>query len=289
MDKLYKPSYLKEVLEDYGFGFSKALGQNFLVDGNIVRTIVRGSGVEEDDLVIEIGPGAGTLTNELAEIAAKVIAIELDKKLIPILEHTTNKEKVELIHQDALEVDFHELVRSNPGYKSVRLIANLPYNVGTTIVARMLEDKVPLDSMTIMLQKEVADRMLAKVGDKNFGSISLLVAYNTKGAELIATAPKTVFMPQPKVDSQVIRLDIKKTQPRAYERLMFEIIRGAFTQRRKTILNSLTVGSGLSKADLAKVLEDLGLDPKLRAEDLGIEDFENIARLINEKGLDRNH
>lgn len=279
MAKLYKPSYLKEVLSRHGFSFSKALGQNFLIDGNIIEMIIQGSGVEEGDLVIEIGPGAGTLTNELAEVASKVIAIELDQNLIPILAETTG-DRVEVIHQDALKVDFNKIIEDNPGYKSVRLVANLPYNVGTTIVAKILEERVTVDSMTIMLQKEVADRMMAEPSTSDYGSISLLVKYFTKGVSVVATAPKTVFMPQPKIDSAVIRLDVRKVEKTPYEDLMFKIIRGAFTQRRKTIVNSLTLGSGLSKADIRAVLEDLDIDSQLRAGDLSIEDFARIGKEV---------
>lgn len=279
MDKLYKPSYLKEVLSEHGFSFSKALGQNFLIDGNIINRIIEGSGVEEGDLVIEVGPGAGTLTNELSEIAEKVIAIELDSNLIPILEETTG-DNVEIIHMDALKVDFNKLIEENSSYKSVKLVANLPYNVGTTIVARILEDRVPIDTMTIMLQKEVADRMMQEPGNSEYGSITLLVNYFTSKIENIATAPKTVFMPQPKIDSQVIKLTLKEVEETPYEELMFKTIRGAFTQRRKTILNSLTVGSGASKAEIRACLDELGIDPQLRAGDLSIEDFKNIAKEI---------
>lgn len=279
MAKLYKPSYLKEVLSRHGFSFSKALGQNFLIDGNIIEMIIQGSGVEEGDLVIEIGPGAGTLTNELAEVASKVIAIELDRNLIPILAETTG-DRVEVIHQDALKVDFNKIIEDNPGYKSVRLVANLPYNVGTTIVAKILEERVTVDSMTIMLQKEVADRMMAEPSTSDYGSISLLVKYFTKGVSVVATAPKTVFMPQPKIDSAVIRLDVRKVEKTPYEDLMFKIIRGAFTQRRKTIVNSLALGSGLSKADIRAVLEDLDIDSQLRAGDLSIEDFARIGKEV---------
>lgn len=280
MDKLYKPSYLKEVLSRHGFNFSKALGQNFLVDGNIINMIIEGSGVEEGDLVIEVGPGAGTLTNELSEIAEKVIAIELDTNLLPILDETTG-DNVEIIHKDALKVDFNKLIEENSSYKSVKLVANLPYNVGTTIVARILENRVPIDSMTIMLQKEVADRMIQEPGNSEYGSISLLVNYFTSKVENIATAPKTVFMPQPKIDSQVIKLTIKEVEETPYEDLMFKIIRGAFTQRRKTILNSLTVGSGASKAEIKETLEELNINPQLRAGDLSIENFKEIAENLH--------
>lgn len=278
MDRLYKPSYLKEVLSRHGFEFSKAFGQNFLIDGNIVRQIVEKSGLGPDDLAIEIGPGAGTLTQELSLKAKKVIAIELDDRLLPILEETTG-DNVEVILGDALEVDLSGLIEE-AGAKSVRLVANLPYNVGTIIAAKILEERIPLDSMTIMLQKEVGERMLAKPGAKDYGALSLLVDYFTDSVEAALMVPRTVFMPQPNVDSIVVKLNIKAVEEKPYEDIMFKTIRGAFTQRRKTILNSLTVGTGIKKKDIRKILEDLDLDPSLRAEDLTIDDFESIGEKI---------
>lgn len=278
MDRLYKPSYLKEVLSRHGFEFSKAFGQNFLIDGNIVRQIVEKSGLGPDDLAIEIGPGAGTLTQELSLKAKKVIAIELDDRLLPILEETTG-DNVELILGDALEVDLSGLIEE-AGTRSARLVANLPYNVGTIIAAKILEERIPLDSMTIMLQKEVGERMLAKPGSKDYGALSLLVDYFTDSVEAALMVPRTVFMPQPNVDSIVVKLNIKAVEEKPYEDIMFKTIRGAFTQRRKTILNSLTVGTGIKKKNIRKILEDLDLDPSLRAEDLTIDDFERIGEKI---------
>ena len=278
MDRLYKPSYLKEVLSRHGFEFSKAFGQNFLIDGNIVRQIVEKSGLGPEDLGIEIGPGAGTLTQELSLKAKKVIAIELDDRLLPILEETTG-DNVEVILGDALEVDLSGLIEE-AGTRSARLVANLPYNVGTIIAAKILEERIPLDSMTIMLQKEVGERMLAKPGAKDYGALSLLVDYFTDSVEAALMVPRTVFMPQPNVDSIVVKLNIKEVEEKPYEDIMFKTIRGAFTQRRKTILNSLTVGTGIKKKDIRKILEDLDLDPSLRAEDLTIDDFERIGEKI---------
>lgn len=278
MDRLYKPSYLKEVLSRHGFEFSKAFGQNFLIDGNIVRQIVEKSGLGPDDLAIEIGPGAGTLTQELSLKAKKVIAIELDDRLLPILEETTG-DNVEVILGDALEVDLSGLIEE-AGTRSASLVANLPYNVGTIIAAKILEERIPLDSMTIMLQKEVGERMLAGPGAKDYGALSLLVDYFTDSVEAALMVPRTVFMPQPNVDSIVVKLNIKEVEEKPYEDIMFKTIRGAFTQRRKTILNSLTVGTGIKKKDIRKILEDLDLDPSLRAEDLSIGDFEKIGEKI---------
>lgn len=278
MDRLYKPSYLKEVLSRHGFEFSKAFGQNFLIDGNIVRQIVEKSGLGPDDLAIEIGPGAGTLTQELSLMAKKVIAIELDDRLLPILEETTG-DNVEVILGDALEVDLSGLIEE-AGTRSASLVANLPYNVGTIIAAKILEERIPLDSMTIMLQKEVGERMLAGPGAKDYGALSLLVDYFTDSVEAALMVPRTVFMPQPNVDSIVVKLNIKEVEEKPYEDIMFKTIRGAFTQRRKTILNSLTVGTGIKKKDIRKILEDLDLDPSLRAEDLSIGDFEKIGEKI---------
>lgn len=278
MDRLYKPSYLKEVLSRHGFEFSKAFGQNFLIDGNIVRQIVEKSGLGPEDLAIEIGPGAGTLTQELSLKAKKVIAIELDDRLLPILEETTG-DNVEVILGDALEVDLSGLIEE-AGTRSARLVANLPYNVGTIIAAKILEERIPLDSMTIMLQKEVGERMLAKPGAKDYGALSLLVDYFTDSVEAALMVPRTVFMPQPNVDSIVVKLNIKEVEEKPYEDIMFKTIRGAFTQRRKTILNSLTVGTCIKKKDIRKILEDLDLDPSLRAEDLTIDDFERIGEKI---------
>lgn len=280
-DRLYMPAYLSQILKRFDFSFSKSLGQNFLIDGNVVRSIVEGAGVEKDDLVIEIGPGVGTLTEELALNAKKVIAIEIDKRLIPILEFTMEKyENVEVIHADAMEVDFEKLLSENSGYNGVKLVANLPYNVGTAIVAQLLENGVGFDSMTVMLQKEVADRMVAEPGSKQYGALSVLVGYKAKATPVLRV-PKTVFNPKPKIDSMVVRLDLKHEDPRPYENTMFKLVRAGFNQRRKTIVNSLTSGEvEISKDELREVLAEVGVPENARAENLSVEEFAGVAERI---------
>lgn len=278
-ERLYMPCYLGQILKRFDFSFSKALGQNFLIDGNVVRSIVAGAGVEKEDLVIEIGPGVGTLTEELSRKAKKVISIEIDKRLIPILEYTMMAyDNVEIINADAMEVDFEELLNQNPGYNSVKLVANLPYNVGTAIVANILENNIGFESMTVMLQKEVSDRMVAAPGSKQYGSLSVLVGYKAN-ASAVLRVPKTVFIPKPKIDSMVVRLDLKHDKPEPYEDLMFKLVRAGFNQRRKTITNSLTSGEAdITKEELREVLEKLNLSEKLRAENLSVDDFKALAK-----------
>lgn len=281
-ERLYMPCYLGQILKRFDFSFSKALGQNFLIDGNVVRSIVAGAGVEKEDLVIEIGPGVGTLTEELSRRAKKVISIEIDKRLIPILEYTMMaNDNVEIINADAMEVDFAELLSQNPGYSSVKLVANLPYNVGTAIVASILETNVEFDSMTVMLQKEVSDRMVAEPGNKQYGALSVLVGYKAN-ASAVLRVPKTVFIPKPKIDSMVVRLDLKHGKVEAHEALMFKLVRSGFNQRRKTIMNSLTSGDvEISKDELREVLGKLSIPENARAENLSIDDFASIAKELN--------
>lgn len=280
-NRLYSPVYLKDILEKFGFSFSKAFGQNFLIDGNIVRSIVDGAEVTKDDLVIEIGPGAGTLTEEIARRAGKVIAIEIDKRLLPLLDHNLKKfDNVEIINRDALEIDFKALIEEKSEGRDVKLISNLPYNVGTAIVTRILEEKIPFKSLTIMLQKEVAERMIAKEGFKTYGSLSVLVSYRAN-SKMVLKVPRTVFIPKPNVDSMVVRLDIKEKEEKDYEALMFKLVRLGFNQRRKTILNSFRPKEfGIEKEDFIKILNDLGLKENLRAEALSLKDYEKIAEKL---------
>ncbi|HHY90431.1 MAG TPA: 16S rRNA (adenine(1518)-N(6)/adenine(1519)-N(6))-dimethyltransferase RsmA, partial [Clostridiales bacterium] len=203
MDKLVLPKVTKEIIQKYGFRFSKQLGQNFLIDENILQKIINGAAVSKEDWVIEVGPGIGTLTQALAQRAEKVIAVEIDKNLIPILEETLSPyPNVKIIHADILKVDFHELVEENIE-NPIKIIANLPYYVTTPIVMKFLEEKWPLHSLTLMVQKEVADRMRAAPGGKDYGALSVAVQYYCH-VEMIAKVPKTVFIPQPNVDSAVI-------------------------------------------------------------------------------------
>lgn len=267
----------QELVKKYNFKFSKSLGQNFLTDESVLTDIVEGAEVNNEDLVIEIGPGVGSLTAKLLCKAKRVVSIELDNDLIPILETELGQEpNFTLIHNDALKVDFNEIIGEE---KSVKLVANLPYYVTTPIIARLLKEDYKFKSLTIMIQKEVAERIDAEPNCKEYGALSLMVQYycNTK---IIRRVPPSCFIPRPKVDSIVIRLD-KLSQPRVNvkdEKLMFDIIRNSFNMRRKTLWNGVKF-LGLPKESLENAFEKAGIDPKRRGETLTLEEF---ARLSDE-------
>lgn len=273
-------SNTRELVEKYQFRFTKSLGQNFLVDQNIVRDIVKGAGVTKEDYVIEIGPGVGTLTRELLKEAASVTAIELDDKLLPILkEELKDYENFHLIHGDATKVQLDAVY---PG-KEIKLVANLPYYVTTPIITKILNDKVAFSSLTIMIQKEVAERMDAVPGTKDYGSLSVLVQYYCD-TKIVRNVPPESFMPRPKVDSTVIRLT-KLEKPRAYvkdEELFFKIIRMVFTMRRKTLSNNLK-SMGYTREFIEEVLEAAGIDLKARGETLSVEKFAELSNVIKER------
>lgn len=267
----------QELVKKYNFKFSKSLGQNFLIDESVLTDIVEGAEVNSEDLVIEIGPGVGSLTAKLLCKAKKVVSIELDNDLIPILETELGEEpNFTLIHNDALKVDFNEIIGDE---ESVKLVANLPYYVTTPIIARLLKEDYKFKSLTIMIQKEVAERIDAEPNCKEYGALSLMVQYycNTK---IIRRVSPSCFIPRPKVDSIVIRLD-KLTQPRVNvkdEKLMFDIIRNSFNMRRKTLWNGVKF-LGLPKESLENAFEKAAIDPKRRGETLTLEEF---ARLSDE-------
>ncbi|MBS6500697.1 16S rRNA (adenine(1518)-N(6)/adenine(1519)-N(6))-dimethyltransferase RsmA [Clostridium tertium] len=269
-----------ELVKKYNFKFSKSLGQNFLIDDSVPRDIVAGAEVDENDLVIEIGPGVGTLTAQLLNKAKKVIAIELDNDLIPILnQEIGDNPKFTLIHKDALKVNFNEIIGEE---KSVKLVANLPYYVTTPIIVKLLKEGYNFKSLTIMIQKEVAERMNADPGNKDYGSLSLLVQYycNTK---IVRRVPPQCFIPRPKVDSIVIRLD-KLSEPKVKvenEKLFFDIIRNSFNMRRKTLWNGVK-NIGLSKENLELAFNEANIDPKRRGETLTIEEFATLSDKINQ-------
>jgi len=279
--RLYSPKYVKEILAKYGFEFSKSLGQNFLIDGNIVRKIVEKANIGPEDYVLEIGPGIGTLTEELALKAKKVVAIELDKDLLPILDETLSQyENVEIIHGDVLKVDLKKIMEEKLDNKRVKLVANLPYYVTTPIITKLLESDLNLDSIIVMVQKEVAERMGAKAGGKEYGSLSVFVSFFSQ-AEIIINVPKTVFMPQPKVDSAVIKLDIKKELPDIDRDKFFKVVKAAFSKRRKTLLNALSsYGFNIDKETIKETLEKLNIKPEIRAENLSVEDFIKISKSL---------
>ncbi|MEB3429151.1 16S rRNA (adenine(1518)-N(6)/adenine(1519)-N(6))-dimethyltransferase RsmA [Citroniella saccharovorans] len=277
-ERLYSPKKIKEVINEENFNFSKALGQNFLIDGNFVRKIADLADIGKDDTVIEIGLGIGTLTEELLLRAKKVIGIELDKRLIPILEKTLEGfDNFELISGDALKIDFSEFFKSG---ENIKLVSNLPYNVGTPILTRILGNRYPFESLTIMLQKEVVDRITAKFSDKNYSSLTILCNYFARVQDGFII-PKTVFMPMPKIDSKVIRLDLKNEEKKPYEDILFELVRAGFNKRRKTILNSLQTKS-YNKEIIEKALDNLDIPKNLRAENLSLQQYESISKFIYE-------
>ncbi|WP_252223403.1 MULTISPECIES: 16S rRNA (adenine(1518)-N(6)/adenine(1519)-N(6))-dimethyltransferase RsmA [unclassified Clostridium] len=269
----------KELVKKYNFRFSKSLGQNFLLDESVLNDIVAGAEVNENDFIIEIGPGVGTLTAKLLQKAKMVTCIELDNDLIPILQQELGEyDKFELIHNDALKVDFNEIMK---GEEHVKLVANLPYYVTTPIIVKLLKENHKFESLTIMIQKEVAERINAEPNCKEYGALSVLVQYycNTK---IVRKVSPESFMPRPKVDSIVIRLD-RLNNPRVKvqdEKLLFDIVRAGFNMRRKTLWNATKV-VGLSKEDLQKAFDSCNIDPKRRAETLSIEEFAVLADSIH--------
>ena len=267
-----------ELVKKYNFKFSKSLGQNFLIDDSVPRDIVAGAEVDSEDLVIEIGPGVGTLTAQLLKKAKKVVAIELDNDLIPILQTELGEEpNFKLIHNDALKVDFNEIIGDE---QSVKLVANLPYYVTTPIIVKLLKEKYNFKSLTIMIQKEVAERMAAEPGNKDYGALSLLVQYYCD-TEIVRKVPPACFIPRPKVDSIVIRLE-KLDKPRVEvqnEKLFFDIIRNSFNMRRKTLWNGVK-NIGLSKEKLEEAFDEANIDIKRRGETLSIEEFAALADAI---------
>ena len=267
-----------ELVKKYNFKFSKSLGQNFLIDDSVPRDIVSGAEVDGEDLVIEIGPGVGTLTAQLLKKAKKVVAIELDNDLIPILsQELGDNPNFTLIHNDALKVDFNEIIGDE---QSVKLVANLPYYVTTPIIVKLLKEKYNFKSLTIMIQKEVAERMAAEPGNKDYGALSLLVQYYCD-TEIVRKVPPACFIPRPKVDSIVIRLE-KLDKPRVEvqnEKLFFDIIRNSFNMRRKTLWNGVK-NIGLSKEKLEEAFDEANIDIKRRGETLSIEEFAALADAI---------
>lgn len=279
--RLYSPSYVKEVLSQHGFKFSKSLGQNFLIDGNIVRKIVSESNITKDDYVLEIGPGMGTLTEELGLHAKKVVAIELDDSLLPILDQTLAPyDNIEIVHGDILKIDLPKLIEEKLNGGPVKVVANLPYYVTTPIIAKLIEEGLNLESITVMVQKEVADRMASKPGSKVYGSLSVFVNFYSD-PKVIVKVPKTVFMPQPKIDSSVIKLTLKKELPDIDREKFFKVVKAAFSKRRKTIINCLSsYGFDIDKETIRQALESLNINPEERAENLSVEEFMNISKIL---------
>ena len=286
MAYLGTPSATKEIINKYSFAFQKKFGQNFLIDSNVLESIIRGAEITKDDFVLEIGPGIGTMTQYLCESARQVVAVEIDKMLIPILEDTLSEyDNVEVINQDVLKVDIKSLAEEKNNGKPIKVVANLPYYITTPIIMGLFESGVPIDSITIMVQKEVADRMQTGPGSKDYGALSLAVQFYAT-AKVILNVSATCFMPRPNVDSAVIKLTRHKepTVNVADEKLMFKIIRASFNQRRKTLVNGLKNSPELSfsKEQIVKAIEEIGKPETIRGEALTLEEFAELANAFTE-------
>ncbi len=284
---LSNPTNTLAVINKYNFMFQKKFGQNFLIDEGIVAKIVRESKVTKDDFVLEIGPGIGTMTQILCENAREVAAVEIDTKLIPILNETLSEyDNVTVINDDILKVDIGRLAIEKNNGKPIKVVANLPYYITTPIVMGLFESHVPIDSITIMVQKEVADRMQTGPGSKDYGALSLAVQYYAR-PEIVLNVPPECFMPRPKVGSAVIRLVRHETNPVNVkdEKLMFKIIRASFNQRRKTLANGLNNSPeiSLSKEVITESIEQLGKSATIRGEALTLEEFAELSDIIYDK------
>jgi len=284
--ELYNPSVIRGIKNKYGFKFSRSLGQNFLTDKEVIDGIVEGADITKEDLVIEIGPGIGVLTAAAAEKAGKVIAIEIDTNLVTILGDTLAEfDNVKVINENVLKLDLAKIIEEEAGdYKAVKVIGNLPYYITTAIIMKLLEEKLPVESITIMMQKEVADRIKSSPGSRIYGAISVAVQYYCR-VNIVEDVPKEYFMPMPKVDSAVLRLDVRKEAPVNLldEKMFFRCIKAGFSQRRKTLLNSLT-GTGFGKGVISKCLVNAGIDGKRRAETLSLSDFAAVANELVKEG-----
>lgn len=284
MKNLASPKVIKEILEKSGFRFSKSLGQNFLTDESVLDKMIAGSGIDKETNVIEIGPGFGTLTQRLLMNAKKVVAIEIDKTAIPILEENLCEfDNLKIINEDVLKCDLKKIIADEFGGGKVKIVANLPYYITTPIIMHILESRIDAEALCIMIQKEVAQRIAAKPSTKDYGALSVAVNYYAE-PQLICHVPPSAFIPMPKVSSSVILLKIRDAAPVcvADEKGYFKVVKAAFGQRRKTLLNALSNSPAipLSKEETANVLLQCGIDEKRRGETLSLEDFANISNRI---------
>ena len=275
MEKLSNPQRTIEVIKKYEFCFQKKFGQNFLIDGHVLDKIIAGAGVTKDDMVLEIGPGIGTMTQYLAEAAGKVVAVEIDRNLLPILQETlADYDNVKVIHADVLSLDLEKLVQEENGGRPIKVVANLPYYITTPIIMALFEQHVPLANVTVMVQKEVAARMKSGPGSKDYGALSLAVQYYAE-PYIVANVPCNCFMPRPNVDSAVIRLTRYEEPPVQVkdEKMLFKIIRASFNQRRKTLQNGLNNSSELNftKDQIAAAIAEAGFSPSVRGEALTLD------------------
>lgn len=283
--RLSSHSATMDLVKKHGFKFTKSLGQNFLIDDNIVDKIVAGAGIGPGDKIIEVGPGIGTLTREMASRAQNLMAVEIDKNLIPILEDTLGDyDNVKIVNEDIIKADIRGLIDENLSGGPVKLVANLPYYITTPIIMRFLEENINVTDIVVMVQKEVAERMNAQPGGKDFGALSVAVQYYCD-TEIVAKVPRHLFVPQPNVDSIVIALRVRPERKYKVddEGLYFKVVKAAFGQRRKTLLNSISSMGNLAKDQVKEALEEAGIDPKRRGETLSLDEFAILSNVIGNK------
>ena len=282
MAYLGSPKATLEVINKYGFAFQKRFGQNFLIDSNILENIVSAANITKEDFVLEIGPGIGTMTQYLCENAREVVAVEIDKSLIPILQDTLSEyNNVEVINEDVLKVDIKKLAEERNDGKPIKVVANLPYYITSPIIMMLLESELNIDEIVVMVQKEAGERLCAKVGTRQAGAVSVAVNFYADG-EILFDVPRESFMPSPKVDSVVIRLKIGNECKYEIEnkKKFFSVVKCAFAQRRKTALNSISNTMGVPKAKLTEIFEELGLDINIRPEKLTMENLIELSEKI---------
>lgn len=282
---LTSPRVIKDIAERFDFNFSKGLGQNFLLDERVLDQIAEAADIE--DGVLEVGPGFGVLTKRLCETGKKVVSVEIDRRLIPVLDFTLAEfDNVKIIEKDILKTDVKELIDTEFGGGKISVAANLPYYITTPIITKLIEERLPIKNIVVMVQREVAERIAAKPGKKDYGAISVLCQYYTK-PRLVTIVPANSFYPAPKVDSAVLCMEVCETPnvETKDEELFFKVVKAAFAQRRKTLLNCLASGFSCNKAVLTEFLEDAGIAPGVRGEKLGLEEFAKIADAFWENGI----
>ena len=283
MRNLSDINVIKSVMGKHGVTFNKGLGQNFLVDPEVCPSMAEAAGLDENTCAIEIGPGVGVLTAELAKRAGKVLSFEVDKRLLPVLSETLSDfHNVEIINEDVMKADLPKIIEEKCKGMEIAVVANLPYYITSPIIMLLLESKLPIKSVTVMVQKEAADRLCAEVGSRDGGAVTVAVSYYAQ-AEKLFFVPRDSFLPPPKVNSEVIQLTIRKEPPVKVENeeFFFKLVKAAFSQRRKTAENSISAGLGINKNIVAEALEKAGLERTVRAEKLTMEDFANLEKLLN--------
>lgn len=284
MERLWEMGEIKRIMESSGFTFSKALGQNFLVNPSVCPRMAELCGADENTGVIEVGPGIGVLTNELCKVAKKVVAIELDSRLPEILKKTlADHDNVKVVSGDVMKIDLHKLMEEEFPGMDVVVCANLPYYITSPVIMKLLEERLPIKALTVMVQKEAADRLCAQMGTRQTGAVTAAVRYYSEPRLLFKVSAGS-FMPAPKVDSAVIRMDIHEENPVKVtdEKLFFRVVRGAFSQRRKTVTNSLSSLLSLEKSKVSEALKKAGVNPLARAEQLSMEEFASLSNALSE-------